>query len=221
LSLFRISDFDIRIWLRPKARMGILARCLMLFGLVLSLTGCALVREGSFSPPLTDQQLGAVISRLKDQEARVKSFFSQGTLLLKDWYWEAETRVLIVGLRDPFRVKVEITHGWGQPILHVLVDQKRLEVLSFQENRLYVGRFTPQALSRFFPGDLDSDLIWTVLRGYPGISPRTKTFSPGRNRISFADEKGEEIEGMDLHPEDLRPCGSPIRSNAFAWSFRK
>jgi hypothetical protein len=205
LSLFRISNFDIRIWLRPKARMGILAGCLMLFGLVLSLTGCALVREGSFSPPLTDQQLSAVISRLKDQEARVKSFFSQGTLLLKDWYWEAETQVLIVGLRDPFRVKVEITHGWGQPILHVLVDQKRLEVLSFQENRLYVGRFTPQALSRFFPGDLDSDLIWTALRGYPGISPRTKTFSPGRNRISFADEKGEEIEGMDLHPEDLRP----------------
>jgi hypothetical protein len=135
----------------------------------------------------------------------VTSFFSQGTLLVQDWSWEAETQVLFVGLRDPFRVKVEVTHGWGQPVLHVLVDQKRLEVLSFQENRLYVGVFTPQALSRFFPGDLDRDLIWAALRGYPGVSPRTKSFTPGRNRISFSDEKGEEFEVMDLHPEDLHP----------------
>jgi hypothetical protein len=205
LNLSRISNFDICIWLRPNARIGLLARYLCVAWVGLALTGCALVREMSFAPPLTDQQLNAVISQLKDQEAKVTSFFSQGTLLLKDWYWEAETQVLIVGLRDPFRVKVEITHAWGQPVLHVLVDQKRLEVLSFQENKLYVGAFTPKALSRFLPGDLDSDLIWTALRGYPGVSPRTKTLSPGRNRISFADEKGEEVESLDLRPEDLRP----------------
>lgn len=205
MNLFRISNFGIRMGLRPKARMGILVRYLCVAWLGLSLPGCALVREMSFSPPLTDQQLSAVISQLKDQETKVTSFFSQGTLLVKGWTWEAETQVLIVGLRDPFRVKIEITHGWGQPILHVLADRKRLEVLSFQENKLYVGDFTPQALSRFFPGALDSDLIWTVLRGYPGISSRTKNLSPGGNRISFADEKGEEVEIMDLHPEDLRP----------------
>ncbi|MEW6669713.1 MAG: hypothetical protein AB1512_31270 [Thermodesulfobacteriota bacterium] len=191
--------------MRLKALTGRLALCLFVAWVGLSLTGCALIRELSFSPPLTDQQLSAVILQLKDQEAKVSSFFSQGTLLVKDWTWEAETQVLIVGLRNPFRVKVEITHGWGQPILHMLVDRNRLEVLSFQEYKLYVGAFTPKALSRFLPGELDTDLIWAALRGYPGISPLTKTLSPGRNRISFVDEKGEEIETMDLQPEDLQP----------------
>lgn len=172
----------------------------------LSLTGCALVGDWALAPPLTERQLGDVISGLRDQEAKVTSFLSQGTLLVKEWTWEAETQVLIVGTRDPYRVKIEVTHGWGQPILHVLVDGKRLEVLSFQESRLYVGAFTPQALSRFFPGDLDSDLIWTTLRGYPGIPPRTTPVSPGRNRIAFVGEKGEEQGVMDLHPENLDPA---------------
>ena len=142
-----------------------LRRACLVLSLAL-LTGCAALRPAP--PPLDPARLDTVLDRLAEQKERVASFYSLGTVTLRQWVVESEeARILVVGTRNPLRIKVEITHPWGAPVLHVLVDRGRLEAFSFPDATLYTGPATPGTLERFLPSPPDMDDLWDLLRGYP------------------------------------------------------
>ncbi|MBN2123142.1 MAG: hypothetical protein JW821_02510, partial [Deltaproteobacteria bacterium] len=170
----------------------------------LFLCGCAALTPLRGSP-LTDQQATTVLERILEQDRRVSTFYNVGQLSVGKWYGETDTDILIVGSRDPFRVKIEITHSWGQPILHVLVRQRRLEVLSFGERRVYAGAFTPEALSRFFPCEFTPDLAWAVLRGFPTLILHHGFRSRSPDQVSLLDAGKREVEVIEIEPETLLP----------------
>jgi hypothetical protein len=173
---------------------------------VLIFVGCAAIQRPVKGPPLSIDKASEVISGIQDQCNRVLSFYSSGTISVRDWKWESEADTLIAGVRDPLKIKIEITHAWGAPVFHILIDRDRLEVLSFEEKKLYLGGFTPEGLSRFFPGGLfDRDLIWAILRGYPIIMGHEGIESPGANRVSLSNQRGDKIEIIDLYPVSLQP----------------
>ena len=167
---------------------------------VFLLCSCATIEKRPVEKPLSERKVAAVIATMHEQERLVTSLVAGGKLTIKNWYWEAESDVLLVGTKEPFRVKVEIAHTWGQPILHILVHEGRLQVLSFGEQKLFVSPFTPQALSRFFPGDLDPLLIWTVLRGYPVLRPHDRALSGKAQQVRVLDGEERDTEVIDLVP---------------------
>lgn len=167
--------------------------------------GCAALRTAMKGTPLTAGQIDAILSEIDDQQARVSTFYSIGTVLLKDGILEAESDALIVGTGEPFRIKIELTHSWGKPLLHVLVDGDRMEVLSFKDRKLYAGAFSPEALARFFPGGLDTPMVWAVLRGYPSVLQSTNIISREANRFLVLDGKGIEMQRVDLCEENNIP----------------
>ena len=171
---------------------------LLLLTLIILLNNCAPLYRISPEKPLSDQRTKEIIEGIKAQEGMVRSFFSIGTVSAKQWYGESEANILIAGTKNPLKIKIEISHAWGRPILHLLIDRKRLEVLSFAEKRLYLGPFTPGSLSKFLPGDLDADLIWGALRGYPNILKYHRSISPKENQVALLDERGSEIELIDV-----------------------
>ena len=173
-----------------------LLRCLLL----LSLSSCATLYK-----PLPDRDVEVILASIQAQERRVFSFYTTGGLSLHDRGWESESHVLIVGNRNPFRIKIEVTHPWGRPIVHILIDERNLQVLSFAEERLYIGAFTPETLSRFLPGQLDAHLVWAVLRGYPHLLPYHGTRSMKANQIRLIDQEGKAHEIIDLYPESKLP----------------
>jgi hypothetical protein len=146
-----------------------------------------------------------LISRMLDQEDMVSSFYASGTVLIKGWAWQSEADLLIAGTRDPLKIKIEITHPWGKPVLHILIDNNRLEILSFDEKRIYIGELTAESLSNFFlPGEFcDHNLIWSVLRGYPHIAEYDRVVSSGMYRINLMNREGMDIEIIELYPENL------------------
>ncbi len=174
---------------------------LALMGLI-TLSGCAPVL---FKKPLSDQELGKALSLLKAQEEAVATFFTTGQMVVKDWYWDQEANTLMAGTRTPLRMRMEITHAWGQPILHLLVVGKTFKALSYGERKLYRGDLTPGALSKFFPADLDADLIWEVVRGFPKLQLDGRVESRKANQVSFLNRNGEEIGILDLDPESGLP----------------
>ena len=174
---------------------------LALMGLI-TLSGCAPVL---FKKPLGDQELGRVLSLLKAQEEAVATFFTTGQMMVKDWYWDQEANTLMAGTRTPLRLRMEITHAWGQPILHLLVVGKTFKALSYGERKLYMGDLTPGALSKFFPADLDADLIWEVLRGFPKLQLDGRAESRKADQVSFLNRNGDEVEILDLDPESGMP----------------
>jgi hypothetical protein len=168
--------------------------------LSLSLISCATLYK-----PLPDRDVEVILASIQAQERKVFSFYTTGGLSLRDRDWESESHVLIVGNRNPFRIKIEVTHPWGRPIVHILIDERHLQVLSFAEKRLYLGVFTPETLSKFLPGELDAHLVWAVLRGYPHLLPYHGTTSMKANQIRLLDQEGRTHEIIDLYPESKLP----------------
>jgi hypothetical protein len=168
--------------------------------LFLALSSCATLYK-----PLADRDVEIILASIQAQERKVFSFYTTGSLLLQDRDLESESNVLIVGNRNPLKIKIEVTHPWGRPIVHILIEEKNLQVLSFTEKRLYLGVFTPEALSKFLPGELDAHLVWAVLRGYPHLLPHRGISSIKANQIRLLDQKGRAREIIDLDPESKLP----------------
>jgi hypothetical protein len=166
----------------------------------LSFSSCATLYK-----PLDEGDVEAILSRIQAQQRKVFSFYTSGALSLQEGDWESESHVLIVGNRNPFKIKIEVTHPWGRPIVHILIDEEHLQVLSFTENKLYLGAFTPEALSKFLPGRLDAHLVWAVLRGYPHLLSYHRSSSVKANQIRLFDETGKVLEILNVYPESKLP----------------
>lgn len=169
------------------------------------LPGCASIYRPVTIPALSEGDIQMILSRMETQKGLVTSFYSLGTLSVKNWYSESEANLFMAGTQDPLNIKIEITHAWGQPFLHILIHQKSLKVLSFQDMALYVGTTTPGTLSRFIPGDLDPDLLWAALRAYPILGGRSRVSLSRTGAIMLFDEHGNEAAIIHLQPEALVP----------------
>ncbi len=194
--------------MRSRTPSGGLPPCpFRLSSLVLALvllSGCAALRPAP--PPLTPPEVQSLLDSLETQEQAVSSFYSIGTVVLKKWLVESEeARILVAGTRDPLRIKVEITHTWGAPILHVLVESDRLEAFSFPDAVLYTGTATEKTLGRFLPCPPDIDSVWALLRGYPAL-PGAELARPGPGgRIICGESCAGSPWALQVRPRTLEP----------------
>ena len=196
---------------------------LTLFLLIL-LCNCATPYKPLSLEPLSEQGVETILSGIREQGSKVFSFYTSGGLTIKNGDWESESNILIVGRKDPYRIKIEVTHPWGGPIVHLLIDKTELKVLFFPDKKLYIGAFTPEALSKLFPGDFDAYLIWAVLRGYPNLLRYHKTISVKSDQITLLNEKEKVVEVIDLYLKNLFPkrVSFPERDITVAFSeFRE
>ena len=186
--------------------MGLKSRSpLMGLFLLILLPYCTTVHKPPIKEPLSDQSLKKILTTIREQDDKVFSFYATGRLLTGDWYGQSEANILTAGTKRPFRIKIEITHDWGSPILHILIDRKRLEVLSFKDKTLFLSPFTSEALSEFLPGDIDPEFIWGALRGYPNLVNHDEVRSLRKDQISLLKGKDEAVEVIDLYPESQLP----------------
>ena len=171
----------------------------------MAIQGCALFSKPPPRPPLPLEDVTRALSRIREQDDKVRSFFTSGRLKVKEGVWEEEALCLVAARRDPERIKIEITHPWGQPIVHLLVEGKTLSVLSFAKRRIYIGEMKPESLAKIFPGLSDREVIWGVLRGYPTLKPFHRAVSREGDQISLLLQNGREIERVGMDPEHFRP----------------
>ncbi len=175
----------------------------LMLALVL-LSGCAAIRPAT--PPLTPPEVQSILDSLETQRQAVSSFYSMGTVVLKKWLVESEeARILVVGMRNPLRIKVEITHSWGPPVLHVLVDRDRLEAFSFQDAILYTGPADAKTLGRFLPSPPDVNSIWALLRGYPALPGMDLARAGPGGRIVCCGACAESPWTLQVRPRTLEP----------------
>jgi hypothetical protein len=190
----------------------------MLLGLVL-FQGCPTPIIQPPTSPFNRSEIQQIILALKKEEQRVNTFFSTVRLEITTNGTDTESNALIVGTRSPFRVKIEITHPWGRPVLHVLMTHNRIRALSFTEKRYYEGRVQDMASWGFFPGQLDRHLIWAFFRGYPVLRVHQAAVSVKGNQISLLGEGNEAVQVIDLHAENRYPRLATYPFEKLAMSF--
>jgi len=175
----------------------------LLAGLALFLLqNCALISTKPPAVPFTPQNITHIVSNFKEQERQVLSFYSSGRLILKKDISESESNILIVGTRDPFKIKIETTHPWGRPLLHFLVSETRFQILSFPEKKYYLGNFCQ---TKFFPVRLTPTQVWSLLRGYPILRKYNRAVSFKGNQITFFDMKDKIVQIIDFYPQSKLP----------------
>jgi len=182
-----------------------LTRHFLPFIVLATIQGCALLYKLPPQPPLSPEDVTRALSQIREQDDKVQSFFTSGRLKVREGVWEQEALSLVAATRDPERIKIEITHPWGQPVVHLLVEGRTLSVLSFAKRKIYVGEVKPESLAKIFPGLFDREMIWGVLRGYPTLMPFHHAASQEGNQISLFLQNSHEIERVDIDPEPLQP----------------
>jgi hypothetical protein len=168
--------------------------------------GCAGIERRLLERPFDAGTVAALTADMLDQSGKVRSVFSAGNLQVKGWRGQDfEAAVFSAWIPSPLKMKVEMTHPWGQPMLHLLVDGEIFRLLSFAERKLYTGPFTTSRLSKVLPGDLDPSLLQDLMRSYPVLSPEHRAHSNEPNRISFYGTEGKEARVIKFDRDTLRP----------------
>ena len=193
--------------------------CFTLMGLSFFLSGCASVEPVPSYGPEGEETLRKVLAVMEAQEEKVHSFYGSALLVAGKWYGKSEADMVMVGTRDPFRLKMEVTHAWGKPLAHILVDKGRVEILSFQERKLYMGTSSAQVLSRFFPGKISEDLVWSVLRGYPSLRPYRAVPTREDDRFVLLDGQSRVSGNFSIFRSDLWPATVHLSDKGLSLSF--
>ena len=177
-----------------------LALVLTVLGLAL-IQGCAPVPVKEPSPPFERQAIDLIVQGFKEQQLGVGSFVCSGRVNFTAGDSDMEASILMAGIRKPFRVKMEITHFWGRPLLHMLVSGNELHMVSFPEKRYYRGPLGAAASLRFLPFRLDREQMWAFARGYPILSDHDRALSLKGDQITFLNKGPEPVQVIDLYPE--------------------
>jgi len=180
---------------------------------------CAPVSIQPPHPPFDHQTVVHIVSSFEEQERAVHTFFSSGQLMVERHGSEFEANTLIVGVRDPFKIKIEITHPWGRPLFHILIDKTRVHILSFPEKRYYLGYLGNFALSSFFPVGLDPEQLWAFVRGYPILCEHNRAVSLKGNQITLLNGEGDVIQLIDFYPENNFPSQTVLPWQGIKMSF--
>jgi len=112
---------------------------------------------------------------------------------------------LIIGARDPDRIKLEITHFWGRPLFYILITETTLQILSFPEKRYYLADVREPLPPTFLPVHLDTDQLWALGRGFPLLSRHHHAVSDRGNQISLLNGKGNIVQLINIYPENHLP----------------
>ncbi|MBN1276023.1 MAG: hypothetical protein JXA35_00925 [Deltaproteobacteria bacterium] len=176
--------------------------------MIMSVFGsCALfeIKTAPSVPPFSQSEIIQTLSILRQQNRWVQTFFCSGRLEFKDTDYEGDSDILLACSRNPFRLKIEITHSWGRPVMHILIHEKTFHILSFQDKKYSVGNLENPLDWRYFPMALNSDQIFGITRGYPLLQEHFEAVSRKGNQIKLLDSKGRILQVIDFLPESTLP----------------
>jgi len=166
---------------------------------------CAPMPVERMPAPIRFENPSHLISCILEQDRCIKNFISSGRIKIKHRGVVPEVKLLIVAGKDPFRIKGEVTHPWGQPILHFLVRENNFQVLDFAEKKVYTGRLGGSSFPALFPMNLEADQLWTLMRGFPSLVHPHHRFSQTGDQILVTDKGGNPILAIFYHPTAFLP----------------
>ena len=165
---------------------------LFLLPLILfSIFGCAPLGTHPKSPSISQTKIQLLREGLAVQNRAVQTFVSTGSLEMWDTSQHIPTMFLTVASRNPFRLKVEITHSWGLPLLHILLNGNRVTVVDLYHHRTYHSALGIDAPFLDKMPLLDRALMWSIMRAFPEVKDRGKISWSNKDRALVVKEAGE------------------------------
>jgi outer membrane lipoprotein-sorting protein len=183
------------------------------------LLGCASLAPFPPAKPFSQQEADRIISNLQDQEEKVSSFQGIGRVMVKKGEEEIEANLFAVG-RNPHKIRLEITHPWGRPLLYIVADEKSISILSLTDKKFFRGPPHSFDIKQFFLYGLDLDLAWKIFSGrVPILSASGRIVSLKPYEISLYNKQGEIIETISFSSKTLLPRSIYFPKKGFSMLF--
>lgn len=175
----------------------------VLIGSLMLAAGCAALAPAP--PPLAPEETSRILSAFSAEAKQVRKFYGTGKMAIKSKTRSIGGSILAAAERAPLRLKLEMTHSWGRPISHVLVQDNRISMVVFPEKRCYRGPLSAYDGSGLIPSALKQEQIWSFLRGFPLLSRYHHARSTRGDRITLFDRAGTAIQILEFDPERMVP----------------
>ncbi len=178
---------------------------LLALAFAFSLSSCVHLPGGPTASLLPSPQ--EVRERLTARQQAVSSLILQGEVELTAPQGALNGDHLIMGLA-PDKLRAEVLGPFGQPLLRVVTDGRRLAVLSYRENRAYLGPASRANLARFLGLALSPGEIYALLAGCPPLLPPparaevTPSDSSNLALLRLLEQGGQVSEGLLFDPAD-------------------
>lgn len=178
---------------------------MILVALALSLvTACAGVSTPVAVGPLPEPE--EVVKRLTARRTAVRSFIMQGQISLIYPEGELHGDHLIHGV-FPDHLRADIVGPFGQPVMSLATDGRRLTVLLFKENRAYQGTASRHNLGRFLGIAMSPAEIYALLTGNPPVllhqsAAVARAADGGAAQIKLLAQSGAVEQGIDFDLAD-------------------
>jgi outer membrane biogenesis lipoprotein LolB len=156
---------------------------------------CAPLQTLPPAKPISQDQAHRLIAQLRAQADEVFSFVGAGKLLLRERRGETDMNLIAVGQR-PSRIRLELTHTWGKPLIFLVADKQNTSVLSFVEHTFYSGPSKQLNRRQFFPFEIDLEIVWVILSGRIPVLPHCNVASLRQNEITLFDGQGDTVERL-------------------------
>jgi hypothetical protein len=156
--------------------------------MILFLEGCARVPLKPQIPPFSFEEIEKRLAIIDSQQGRCHTIVSTGRLLVKRRFGQSELAILMAGVKDPLRIKIEITHPWGKPVLHTLISGDDFKMVSYTDEKYYLGGLRHSSRLELLPGMMDADRIWGVIRAFPFVLAHINAASEEGGKIILTDQ---------------------------------
>ncbi len=181
---------------------------------LLIIQSCSSLLVQPTAPALNEESVTAVLSSFANQETAAKTLFFTGTLTLTGPDSEDSVQILMIADTPPpagrggcprGRMKIELTHPWGKPLIHILVEGSQLDILNFPEKRFYRGTIISEYLSQRLPVPLNLKILWSIARAFPALLEHRSATSPAGNQINLMDGEGHRVQVFELYAGEPLP----------------
>lgn len=130
------------------------------------------------------------------------TFYSRGRLAVHGKDGDFEADILFIGSQKPFILKIEVSHSWGRPIFHILINETDIQIISFPDNKWYHSKISHNNLHGFFPMHLDPYQIWSFGRGFPFLNTYDHAGQNNGNNIILIKRNGETEQTIKINSEN-------------------
>ncbi len=168
--------------------------------------GCSPLRQPpKKTKPFLQEDASQLVFSLREQNKEIDSFQGIGKIIFEGEEGELESNLFIVGKR-PFKTRIEITHIWGKPLFHIVINGRDISVLSLMEKKFFRGHGGSLNIDQLFLLDLDPQSIWDILAGRAPVldeAERAVRFEP--NEVVLLNSNSEAIEIIRFSSNPVLP----------------
>ena len=156
--------------------------------------GCSSLRQSPETKPFFKEDASQLVSSLREKNNEIDSFQGIGKINFEGEEGELASNLLIVGKR-PCKARIEVTHSWGKPLFHIVIDDRDISVLSLMEKRFFRGHGGSLNIDQLFLLDLDPNSIWGILAGrVPVLGEAERAVRLESNEIALLNSNSEVVE---------------------------